>query len=138
MAVSVRSGFDGKQSSVSRSDNANSKGGTTSSGGNELSDNYSNASDSDDLRVSVKIDSTLFKQTKLRASEKMEQAGNNTIGSIAHCINSSAKNMSYGVVVWGGPERVWYLSPNFIATHCTTLYQITFPKEKKPLFPFYH
>ena len=117
MSGTVHSGFDGEQVSDNGSNGTNSKGGTTSSRGNESTNNDSNASDSDDLRRFVKIDSIMLKKEFKRVSEKMEQAGNDTIGSITHCINSSVKNMSYGVVVLGLPERVWYLSSNFIKVH---------------------
>ena len=64
----------------------------------------------------------------------MEQAENDTVGSITYGICSSVKNMTYGIFVWGLPDKLWYVSPKFIAAHCTTLHQITFPKEKKPFF----
>ena len=42
--------------------------------------------------------------------------------------------MTKGLVVWGGPGRLWYMNHKFIKAHCTTLHQITYPNEKPPLF----
>ena len=89
-----------RQVTVVLSDNANSKGSTTSSRGNELSDNNPDASDSDDVELSVNIDSTILKKSIQRISEKMEQGENDTIGLITHCINFSVKTCLMALLYW--------------------------------------
>ena len=64
----------------------------------------------------------------------MEQAENDTVGSITHGIHSSMKSMTNGIAILGLPGKVWYMGPKFIKAHCTALYQASFPNKKTPFF----
>ena len=99
MSGTGTSGFYCQQSSDNGSDVNKRKGITTSVGDNESIDNVSDASGNDDLKMSVNIDSTILKEQFKKVSDKMDQAGNDTVGSITHGICSSVKNMTYGLAV---------------------------------------
>ena len=83
MSGTCTSGIDRAQSSGDGSDGDKSKGITTSARGNDLSDNESNASDGDDVKMS-NIDSSMIKKTFCKVSERLEQAGSDTVGYITH------------------------------------------------------
>ena len=99
------SGIDRAQSSDDGSDGDKSKGITTSARGNDLSDNESDASDGEDVKMS-NIDGSMLIKAFRKVSERMKQAGNNDVGYITHGISSLVKHMTKGVVYWGGPGRL--------------------------------
>ena len=81
------SGIDRAQSSDDGSDGEKSKVITTSARVNDLSDNESDASDCDDVKMSS-IDGSMLRKAFRKVSERMEQAGNDAVHYITHGIGS--------------------------------------------------
>ena len=80
------------------------RGGTTSFNDNLSSDNNSDTSDNDDLKMTVNIEKVILNKQFQKISEKMDQGKDDTVGSITHGIRSLVKNMTYGTAIWGLPK----------------------------------